>query len=64
MQSAAQQLSGRIDGQGEGNDSWLALCEQAAVEQDPAKLLALAGQINGVLEERQGRLRQSKVTNA
>jgi hypothetical protein len=64
MQSAAQQLTERIDGQGKGKDSWLALCEQAAVEQDPAKLLALSGQINGVLEERQRRLRQSKTTNA
>jgi hypothetical protein len=64
MQSEARQLTERIDGHGEGNDSWLALCEQAAVEQDPAKLLALAEQINGALEERQRRLRQSKVTNA
>ena len=64
MQSEARQLTERLHVPGEGKDSWLALCEQAAVEQDPAKLLALAGQINGVLEERQGRLRQSKVTNA
>jgi hypothetical protein len=63
MQSAAQELTERIDGHGEGNDSWLALCERAAVEQDPAKLLALARQINGALEDRQSRLRQSTVTN-
>ena len=33
------------------NERWLVLCEQAAVEQDPARLLTLVTEINGVLEE-------------
>ena len=30
---------------------WMELCEQAAVEQDPAKLLKLVTEINRLLEE-------------
>ena len=34
-------------------ERWLALCEQAAKEQDPKRLLELAAEINRLLEERE-----------
>jgi hypothetical protein len=42
----------------ENHDSrWRHLCEQAANEQDPEKLLLLVKEINDILEEREQRLR-------
>lgn len=39
---------------GEGRkEEWLKLCEQAAVEQDPEKLVALTREICRLLEERE-----------
>lgn len=35
---------------------WMELCEQAAVEQDPEKLLALVTEINRLLEEKEKRV--------
>jgi hypothetical protein len=37
-------------------ERWLELCEQAAVEQDPKKLLELVAEINRLLGEKQSRL--------
>ena len=37
-------------------ERWLALCEQAANEQDTAKLYALVQEINRLLEEKRLRL--------
>ena len=42
--------------QGANKERWRELCEQAAVEQDPKKLLELTKQINELLEAKQGRL--------
>lgn len=42
--------------QGETKARWMKLCEQAAVEQDPAKLLDLVKQINDLLAYKQNRL--------
>jgi hypothetical protein len=42
----------------ETKERWLVLCEQAAVEQDPARLLALVTEINRLLNEKQQRVRQ------
>ena len=39
---------------------WRELCEQAAFEQDPDKLLELVREINNQLEEKEKRLRNSK----
>jgi hypothetical protein len=39
----------------ETKERWLVLCEQAAVEQDPARLLALVTEINRLLEEKEQR---------
>ena len=35
---------------------WMQLCAQAAVEQDPGKLLTLVAEINRILEEKERRL--------
>jgi hypothetical protein len=37
-------------------ERWQELCEQAAVEQDSGKLLALVQEINRLLEEKRNRL--------
>ena len=43
--------------QGEKAEQWRVLCEQAAIEQDPEKLMQLIEQINRMLEEKEERLR-------
>jgi hypothetical protein len=37
----------------EAQDKWMKLCEQAAIEQDPRKLLKLVTEINRLFEERE-----------
>jgi hypothetical protein len=37
-------------------ERWFQLCQQAAVEQDPAKMLELITEINDLLEEKEKRL--------
>jgi hypothetical protein len=46
--------------QGEKKEKWLALCEQAANEQDPKKLMALVAEIDRLLAEKQERLQKQK----
>jgi hypothetical protein len=41
-------------------ERWLALCEQAANEQDTAKLYALVQEINRLLEEKRLRLNRER----
>jgi hypothetical protein len=41
---------------GEKKEQWQQLCERAAVEQDPDKLLTLTQQINALLREKEERL--------
>ena len=41
---------------GEKREIWMHLCEQAAVEQDPDKLMDLIKEINRLLEEKERRL--------
>jgi hypothetical protein len=41
---------------GEKKEEWMALCEQAATEQDPEKLMALVEEIDRLLAEKQERL--------
>ncbi len=41
---------------GTAGESWVALCAQAAVEQDPRRLLELVKQINFLLDARRQRL--------
>ena len=42
--------------QGVNKERWLELCAQAAVEQDPARMLELVKEINDLLEEKERRL--------
>lgn len=42
--------------QGPVKERWQSLCEQAANEQDPQKLLELVQEINKLLEDKQHRL--------
>jgi len=44
--------------QGETKEQWLQLCELAAVEKDPQKLMAIVKEINRLLQEKEQRLRQ------
>jgi hypothetical protein len=44
--------------QGEKTQQWRVLCEQAAVERDPEKLMRLVVEINRLLEEKEQRLSQ------
>ena len=39
-------------------EHWMELCRQAAVEQDPRKMLRLVTEINRLLTEKQDRLGQ------
>jgi hypothetical protein len=41
---------------GQTAESWVALCAQAVVEQDPKRLLELVKEINGLLDARKQRL--------
>jgi len=43
---------------GQKREEWMRLCEQAANEQDSAKLLELVKEINRLLEEKEDRLRK------
>ena len=42
--------------EGPNKERWIQLSEQAAVEQDPRKLLELVNQLNALLEEKELRL--------
>jgi len=44
------------DGHPQGEESWIALCAQAAVEQDPKRLLELVSEINHLLDAKKKRL--------
>ena len=46
---------------GEKKEHWLGLCEQAAQEQDPDKLMDLVKEITRLLDEKQERLRGADV---
>ena len=43
---------------GETGERWRRLCEQAALEQDPQKLLELAEKINQLLDQKEERLKE------
>jgi hypothetical protein len=44
--------------QGRNEERWIQLCQQAAVEQDPVKTLALVMEINDLLDAKEARLRE------
>jgi hypothetical protein len=43
--------------QGDKREHWMSLCEQAAQEQDPEKLMLLVQEITRLLDEKQERLK-------
>jgi hypothetical protein len=45
---------------GETGERWRALCELAAEEQDPERLMELVEQINRMLEEKEKRLQEQR----
>jgi hypothetical protein len=44
--------------QGEPGQHWRELCEQAATEQDPNRLMELVNEINRMLSEKEERLKR------
>jgi hypothetical protein len=50
--------------QGDKAERWRHLCEQAAVEQNPDKLLTLVKEITQLLDEKQQRLTQLRQNDA
>ena len=48
--------------QSQMKDRWLLLCEQAATEQDPTKLMALIEEVNRLLESEENRRREVRGT--
>ena len=46
--------------EGETTERWFELARLASVEQDPAKLLALAQELNQLLEKREARIKQKR----
>lgn len=48
------QIGGPMKGQ--TKEHWMELCEQAATEQDPERLLQLINEINRMLDQKQERL--------
>jgi predicted house-cleaning noncanonical NTP pyrophosphatase (MazG superfamily) len=49
---------------GKTRETWQEFCEQAAVEQDPDKLLELVREINRMLEEKENRLLRARDQSA
>ena len=45
---------------GEAKERWLHLCELAANEEDPEKLVELVSEINRILEEKEQRLMRER----
>lgn len=43
-------------------ERWKELCEQAAIEQDTDKLLALVTEINKLMKEKEDRLRAARLS--
>jgi len=50
--------------QGKVKEEWIQLCEQAVVEQDAEKLMALVTEINRMLDEKDRRMKSDKPANA
>ena len=49
---------------GQNKERWLELCEQAAVEQDPKRLIELVTEINRLLDEKRRRLQRKRLMDA
>jgi hypothetical protein len=49
---------------GEKKERWILLCEQAAIEQDPKRLLRLVEEIDRLLQEKHERLLKDQPSEA
>jgi hypothetical protein len=49
---------------GERKEYWMQLCEQAANEQDPQKLMDLVKEINRLLDEKERRLHRESAKSS
>jgi hypothetical protein len=58
------QLRAALHEKVQSGESWMALCERAAVEQDPKKLLELVSEINRLFDAREKRLSRKPGNNS
>jgi hypothetical protein len=49
--------------QGQNFELWQRLCQQAATEQDPDRLLGLIKEISRLLDEKEERLKRTRIVN-
>jgi hypothetical protein len=49
--------------QGENEERWMQLCRKAIDERDPDKLMQIMEQINRMLEEKEQRLKERRITS-
>lgn len=49
--------------QGATKERWVSLCEQAAIEQDPERLMKLITEIDRLLSEKQERLENKRANS-
>jgi hypothetical protein len=47
--------------QGETKERWVDVCEQAATEQDPERLMMLIKELNDLLTQKQERLQKDRL---
>ena len=48
----------------QGDELWQSLCEQAAIEKDPDKLLELTREISRLLDQKEQRLKDARQKSA
>ena len=47
--------------QGKVKEDWIQLCEQVAIETDPARMIVLVRELNRMLDEKEKRLERERV---
>jgi hypothetical protein len=63
-ETTLSELRASADAHPRAAETWIALCAQAAVEQDPKRLLDLVSEINRLLDARKKRLAQEPAGKA
>ena len=46
--------------QGKVKEEWIVLCEQVAIEKDPARMIVLVRELNRMLDEKEERLQRER----
>jgi hypothetical protein len=46
--------------QGKVKEKWIELCEQIAIEQEPARMIVLVRELNRMLDEKEERLQRER----